>query len=160
MTSRLPGPTRRAAGPSGAGGALGLWTELVRCAGAVGRVVADEARRHGLTGAQLGVLEVLHRAGPTPLSAIGARLAVTSGNVTFVADQLERAGLARRVRSGEDARVLLAQLTPKGRRVAARVLPACAARLRRLTGALEPRERAELAGLLARWGGAARAEGS
>ena len=157
MKSRQPGIAKRTAG---SGGALGLWAELVRCAGAVGRVVADEARRHGLTGAQLGVIDLLQRVGPMPLSAVGERLAVTSGNVTFVVDQLERVGLARRARSDEDARVLLAQLTPKGRRLAARALPACAARLRRLTGAFEPRERAELARLLARWGGAARAEGA
>ena len=106
MTARAArsGPPARSYGAA-TDRALGLWVALARCAASVHRVSARDIQRHGLTQPQFAVLEVLHHKGPLPLCAIGAKLLVTSGNVTYVADQLEKAGYLRRERSATDRRV-------------------------------------------------------
>ena len=136
--------------------ALNLWVALARCAASVSRVAARDIQRYGLTQAQFAVLEALHHKGPMPLCTLGEKLLVTSGNITYVADQLERAGYLRRRRSTEDRRVVLARLTPKGEALIARNFPAHAACIEQSAAALSPREQTELARLLKKWGKAVR----
>lgn len=147
--------------PSGYGAAtdraLDLWVALARCAASVHRLSARDIQRYGLTQPQFAVLEVLHHKGPLPLSTVGAKLLVSCGNVTYVADQLERAGYVRRERSAADRRVVRACLTAKGTALMARVFPAHAAVLARAARPLTPREQAALARLLKKWGTAIRA---
>src|SRR3990172_8427336 len=121
MKRAKPGATARprSYGPA-ADRALDLWVALARCAASVSRVSARDIQRYGLTQAQFAVLEVLFHKGPLPLCQIGAKLLVTSGNITYVADQLERVGYLRRRRSTEDRRVILARLTPRGEALMAR----------------------------------------
>jgi len=149
-------PPHRSYGPA-ADRALKLWVSLARCAASVGRASARDIQRYGLTQAQFAMLEVLYHKGPLPLCAIGEKLLVTSGNITYVADQLERAGFLRRERSPEDRRVVLAHLRPKGRVLLAQAFPLHAARIGELARVLGPGEQKELARLLKKWGKAARA---
>jgi len=146
-----PAPRRRSYGAE-ADRALDLWVALARCAASVNRVSARDIQRYGLTGPQFAVLEVLYHKGPLPLCSIGAKLLVTSGNITFVADQLEKAGWLRRQRSTEDRRVTLARLTPKGEALLARCFPQHAACIADAARILTPREQAALAKLLKKWG--------
>lgn len=132
--------------------ALGLWVALARCAASVHRLSAKDIQRYGLTQPQFAVLEVLHHKGPLPLCTIGEKLLVTGGNVTYVADQLERAGYLARERSAEDRRVVRARLSPKGAALMARIFPEHAATIARGVEALTPREQAGLARLLKKWG--------
>lgn len=138
--------------------ALRLWVALARCASSVHRVSARDIHRYGLTQPQFAVLEVLHHKGPLPLCTIGEKLLVTSGNITYVADQLEQAGHLRRARSAEDRRVVHATLTPKGSALMVRVFPQHAAAVAGAAGALSPREQVALATLLKKWGRKLRAE--
>jgi MarR family transcriptional regulator, 2-MHQ and catechol-resistance regulon repressor len=151
-----PPPPRRSYGPA-ADRALNLWVALARCAASVGRASARDIQRFGLTQAQFAVLEVLYHKGPLPLCEIGEKLLVTSGNITYVADQLERSGYLRRERSPADRRVVLAHLRPKGRALLARAFPRHAACIADLAGALGPGEQRQLARLLKKWGKASRA---
>jgi MarR family 2-MHQ and catechol resistance regulon transcriptional repressor len=137
--------------------ALNLWVALARCASSVARVSARDIQRYGLTQAQFAVLEVLYHKGPMPLCAIGEKLLVTSGNITYVADQLEAAGYLRRVRSPDDRRVVLAHLRPRGAALLKRIFPRHAVRIGDVARALGSREQVELARLLKKWGKAARA---
>ncbi|MDP3773950.1 MAG: MarR family transcriptional regulator [Gemmatimonadales bacterium] len=132
--------------------ALNLWVALARCAASVSRVSARDIHRYGLTQAQFAVLEVLYHRGALPLCSIGEKLLVTSGNITYVADQLERAGYLRRQRSTEDRRVVLAHLTPKGEALLDLHFPSHAARMAEAAGTLSPREQDSLARLLKKWG--------
>lgn len=141
----------RSYGPT-ADRALNLWVALARCAASVSRVSAHDIQRYGLTQAQFAVLEVLHHKGPMPLCTIGEKLLVTSGNITYVADQLEHAGYLRRRRSTEDRRVVLARLTRKGEALLERNFPAHARCIEQAATALSAREQAELARLLKKWG--------
>lgn len=145
-------PARRRSYGAEADRALDLWVALARCAASVGRVSARDIQRYGLTSPQFAVLEVLHHKGPLPLCSIGEKLLVTSGNITFVADQLEKAGWLRRQRSTEDRRVTIARLTPKGEALMERCFPEHAAVIEAAARILSPRDQATLARLLKRWG--------
>jgi MarR family 2-MHQ and catechol resistance regulon transcriptional repressor len=138
--------------------ALKLWVTLARCAASVSRVSARDIQAYGLTQAQFAVLEVLYHKGPLPLCTIGEKLLVTSGNVTYIADQLQKAGYLKRQRSERDRRVVLARLTPKGQALLERHFPSHAQCIERSAAALSPREQEELARLLKKWGKALQAE--
>lgn len=71
----------------------------------------------GLTFARYQVLGMLRWAGPLTLGAVGHRLWITPATVTNAIDRLEAAGLCRRVPHATDARVTLAEITAKGRRL-------------------------------------------
>ncbi len=70
--------------------------------------------------AQAGAL--LQLATPLPMHALAARLACDSSNVTGIIDRLEARGLVARRLSPEDRRVKHVVLTPRGRRLRARLL--------------------------------------
>lgn len=81
-------------------------------------------RPHQLTHARLEVLMVL-RAGPAkgmPIGRLGPQLQVYPGAVTSAMDRLEADGLARRLPHPTDGRRTLAQITPRGRRVASKAI--------------------------------------
>ncbi len=130
---------------------------LARCASSVGRVSARDIARYGLTQAQFAVLEALYHRGPMALCTIGEKLLVTSGNITYVADQLEKSGLLKRQRSREDRRVIVARLTARGAALIEKHFPAHAECLRAAAAHLTPGDQAALARLLKRWGKAVQA---
>lgn len=144
--------TRRRSYGAEADRALDLWVALARCGASISRVSARDIQRYGLTQAQFAVLEVLYHKGPLPLCSISAKLLVTSGNVTYIADQLEKSALMKRQRSADDRRVTLARLTPKGEALMDRCFPLHAERMREAALALTGREQDLLAGLLKKWG--------
>jgi DNA-binding MarR family transcriptional regulator len=101
--------------------------ELIRVYGLIGRIMHPYFARHGVSGAQWGVLRVLHRAelqGETSLrlTDLGQRLIIRPPSVTALVDRLERLGLVGRVTSGSDRRVRQVSLQPAGRELLARVL--------------------------------------
>jgi MarR family 2-MHQ and catechol resistance regulon transcriptional repressor len=132
--------------------ALRLWVSLARCHASVSRVSADDIRGYGLTQTQFAVLEALYHKGSMPLREVSRKLLVTGGNITFVADQLEKAGLLERRRQADDRRVVHACLTPKGRSLIEKIFPLHADRMRRAAALLTPREQSQLAELLKKWG--------
>jgi len=138
--------------------ALALWVALARCHASVARTSAEDIRRYGLTQPQFAVLEALYHKGPMPLRAIGRKLLVTSGNITFVVDHLEKAGLVQRERQSSDRRVIHACLTRKGESLIARVFPQHAQAMREAAAALSEREQEQLGRLLKKWGKAVRPE--
>ncbi len=83
--------------------------------------------RHGISASQWGILRVLQRAelkGETglPLKEVGERLLIQPPSVTGVVDRLEREGLVKRSHSRKDLRVRHLSLTPRGRKLVAKVL--------------------------------------
>jgi DNA-binding MarR family transcriptional regulator len=64
------------------------------------------------------MLLFLSRRGSLPLGKIGERLQVHRTSVTNTIDGLERSGLVRRVPHESDRRAVLAEILPKGRKVA------------------------------------------
>src|ERR1700755_3200317 len=74
----------------------------------------------GLTFPRYEALMLLHfsKRGSLPLGKIGERLQVHRTSVTNTIDGLEKVGLVRRVPHDTDRRAVLAEIQPKGRKVA------------------------------------------
>jgi DNA-binding MarR family transcriptional regulator len=94
-------------------------TSIMRAQQLVLREVDDALRPFGLTFARYESLVLLYfsRSQALPLGKMGDRLMVHPASVTNAVDRLESDGLVRRVRHGEDKRMVLAELTDDGRRV-------------------------------------------
>lgn len=67
---------------------------------------------------QLNCLLVLHENGPLPPSKIATQIMINSSTVTGIIDRLEQKGLVHRTRTSPDRRVILIELTDKGRNLA------------------------------------------
>lgn len=78
----------------------------------------DELLRPDLTFARYEILMLLvfSRRGALPMSVIGSRLQVHAASVTSAVDRLERDGYVARERGEADRRLVLARITPRGRR--------------------------------------------
>lgn len=113
-------------------------------------------RAYGLTTPQFALMEALYHLGALPLSEIGQKLLVTSGNVTYVMDNLVELGLVLRERCEDDRRVIYARLTPKGEALIERTFPRHAHEVRDLFAVLSPEEQNQLRGLLKKLGRADR----
>ena len=85
----------------------------------------------------------LSRRGSLPLGKIGERLQVHRTSVTNTIDGLEKLGLVRRIPHETDRRAVLAEIRPKGRRVAEEAT----AKLNEAAFATEPLDEATLAQL-------------
>jgi MarR family transcriptional regulator, 2-MHQ and catechol-resistance regulon repressor len=126
--------------------AAAAWINLCRAQISVSaRVLRRLPER--ITLAQFAVIEALDYLGPMCQRDISQKILKSSGNVTVVVDNLERAGLVWRERSVEDRRFVMVTVTPKGRDLLEAVLPAYMEALRQEFRALSSAERHELARL-------------
>jgi DNA-binding MarR family transcriptional regulator len=107
--------------------------------------------RHDLETWTFDVLSALRRAEPNQELSPGQLLAqtlVTSGTMTNRIDRLEARGLVRRRPHPADARSVRVRITPAGARKVDAALADLLHREEAILGALDPRERALLAGTL------------
>lgn len=139
-------------GPAAEVRALDLFIKLVRCANVVEAGLQRRLARHGVTSAQLAVLEALLHLGPLTQSELGAKMLRSGGSVTTLLDTLERKGLVRRERSEEDRRVSLVYLTASGGRLIRRVFPHHVRNVVRSLSPLTAAEQTELARLCKKLG--------
>jgi MarR family transcriptional regulator, 2-MHQ and catechol-resistance regulon repressor len=140
------------------GEALRLWLALARAYHTMSRIAGGMLTHRGITIAQFGVLEALYNLGPLSLGELAGKLLVTGGNITYVMDRMESLGLVTRHRTPEDRRVVIADLTPKGREVISTAFPEYARFVLVRVEHLEVEERAELRRLLKKLGRALAAE--
>src|SRR4051812_3405812 len=105
---------------------------------------------HGLSGPQYNVLRILRGHGPVgvPCHAIVEQMITRTPDLTRLVDRLERAGLAERIRTDEDRRVVLVRVTPAGLELLARLDRPLLDLHRRTLGHLARAELAELNRLL------------
>jgi DNA-binding MarR family transcriptional regulator len=82
------------------------------------RVTKELARRANVTGPQLTVVKLLETIGDLSLSELSDKIRAQNSTVTGIVDRMEREGLAQRVRSTEDRRVVRIHLTEKGMKLA------------------------------------------
>ena len=107
----------------------------------------------GLTPKSFGSLTVIVEDGPLSQAALGETLLIDRTTIVAVVDELERAGYVERGRDSADRRVHSLEATPAGRNVL-RAADRVAIRLEQeVMGGLDPAEREQLAGLLARIAG-------
>lgn len=128
--------------------ALSLWEKLFQTYETLRKTQVKTVFEHKLTGPQYNVLEVLYVYGPMPLKKIGEKLFVSGANITCVIDNLEKETLVKRVPSLEDRRIIIAELTSKGREKMEEVFPVHAKNMTTITSALNKEEQLELEKLL------------
>jgi len=96
---------------------MGLIGRLARCEMLLRRKLDQTFEHFGMTSWEFDVLATLRRAGhPYSLAptALYSSLMVTSGTMTHRLQRLEKVGLVERVKSSEDLRSMLVQLTEAG----------------------------------------------
>jgi len=75
-------------------------------------------KKYQVSAAQLNCILTLYKYGPLPPSKIANHMMVKSSTVTGVVDRLEKKGLAERMRTSPDRRVITIQLTEAGKKLA------------------------------------------
>lgn len=97
--------------------ALSLWVKLARTTDTIALLTGRDISKYGMTPAQFSIFESLGHLGPMKICDIGAKKLMTGGNMTVVIDNLEKLGLAERIRSQEDRRSTIIRLTEKGKKL-------------------------------------------
>jgi len=80
-------------------------------------------KKYQVSAAQLNCILTLYEHGPLPPSQIAKHMMVKSSTVTGVVDRLEKKGIAERMRSSPDRRVITIQLTETGKKLAENAPP-------------------------------------
>jgi DNA-binding MarR family transcriptional regulator len=126
--------------------ALKLGTIIMRCMGPRGSEVLRVIDESGLTFAQMKVLVELQAADDetSTVTALSEELGISAPSASRAADGLVRKKLATRVEDQDDRRVRRLALSPKGNRLADRIISARLASLEEFTSSLEAEERRKL----------------
>jgi MarR family transcriptional regulator, 2-MHQ and catechol-resistance regulon repressor len=103
--------------------ALDTMIKFTRANSAFETRMLSHASLGDLTLSQFGVLEILYHLGPVCQGTLSQKLLKSSGNITLVLDNLEKHGLVRRIRSLEDRRMVMLELTAKGGSLIAEIFP-------------------------------------
>ena len=80
----------------------------------------EVSHQYGITGPQLWVLKTVFKNGGLPLGELSQKMYLHPSTITGVVDRLEKKGYVSRDRDQEDRRVVMVQLTPKGKRLVKR----------------------------------------
>lgn len=137
------------------GDAMHLYVVLSRASQWVNAHSHHDIRKTGLNPTEFGVLEFLYHKGPQPLQQIGEKILISSGNITYVVDKLERKGLVARRASPDDRRVIYADVTEEGRSFMDSKFPGHRLAVEHAVEALTPEERRQAIALLKKLGIAA-----
>jgi MarR family transcriptional regulator, 2-MHQ and catechol-resistance regulon repressor len=127
---------------------LQLVIAVGRALQAIERVVRSPLAASGLAMTEFAVLEVLYHKGPLRLGEIRDRILVTGASTTYVVKKLEERGLMRRKDLAEDSRVVLGELTAKGRALIEEVFPVHVELLEQATAGLTLSEKREASRVL------------
>ncbi|MBI2796296.1 MAG: MarR family transcriptional regulator [Gemmatimonadetes bacterium] len=136
---------------------LALWVALTRAQDSVAQHSAADIARHGITGGEFGILELLYHKGPMFLNEVQKRVLVSSGGVTYLVDRLVERGLLERRLCQSDRRARYAALTRKGRALLRQVFPEHARAIADAVSALTPEEQKQARILLRKLGLGAKA---
>lgn len=71
----------------------------------------------GLSLHEVQVIVTLGHDGPSKMSDIGSGMSISLSNLTVIVDKLEEKGLAERVRSTEDRRIVMVHLSKEGQAI-------------------------------------------
>lgn len=115
---------------------------------ALHRASRSAERTHGVSGAQLFVLQLLAEAPANSLNALAERTLTHQSSVSVVVSRLVARGLVERTRSAEDGRCIQLRLAPAGEELLTRTPAAMQLRLIEALRALPRRDLRALAGTL------------
>jgi MarR family transcriptional regulator, 2-MHQ and catechol-resistance regulon repressor len=127
---------------------LKLVIAVGRALQAMERQVRPHLVESGLALTEFAVLEALYHKGPLRLGEVRDRILVTGASTTYVVKKLEERGLMRRRDCPGDSRVVLGELTAKGRALIEEVFPVHVNLLQQATAALTVAQKREVTRLL------------
>ncbi len=130
---------------------MAVFGRIYRLSRLMGDRMEKEYQRYGIGRGEFDVLSTLRRSGePYTLSPrqLSATLMLTTGGMTGRLDKLERAGLLERAPDPNDRRALRITLTARGFQVIEEAVGAGLALQKAALAGLDPRQAADLAGLL------------
>jgi len=131
---------------------LDLYIALNRSVQWINAHADRDIRNYGLNRTEFGVLELLYHKGPELLQRIGGKVLMSSGNITYVIDKLERKQFVRRKASDEDRRAIYAEITDIGKQFMDQVFPAHAKLIDTLISVLVSEEKREASEILKKLG--------
>jgi MarR family transcriptional regulator, 2-MHQ and catechol-resistance regulon repressor len=138
--------------------ALDAYVKFTRaCSSLEARVMSHNALNE-LTLSQFGVLETLLHLGTMCQGELSQKLLKSTGNMTFVLDNLEKNGMIRRIRSKEDRRMVMIEMTPAGEKLIREVLPKQVEAITHEMSVLSPDELTEFGRLCRKLGKGRRGE--
>ena len=117
-----------------------VWLIMMKAMRALTRYAVEGIEETGLGLSDFGVLEALLHKGPLPVNTIGPIVDLTPGSISIAVDRLFAKGLVSRVESGEDRRVRIVALTPRGKDLIATAFRKHAAQMRKVFSELSPEE--------------------
>ncbi len=123
-------------------------TALRRIVHSLHRASRSAERTHGVSGAQLFVLQLLAEAPANSLNALAERTLTHQSSVSVVVSRLVARGLVERTRSAEDGRCIQLRLSSAGEDLLTRTPAAMQLRLIEALRALPRRDLRALAGTL------------
>ncbi|MFT3782375.1 MAG: MarR family transcriptional regulator [Nibricoccus sp.] len=131
--------------------ALDAYIKLMRASDSVTSHV-HEILPENLTVTQFAVLETLHHLGPLCQKQLATKLLKSTGNLTLVIANLEKAGFVKRERQAEDLRYITVSLAPRGRALISKLFPQVAERIAKEFSVLSRAEKDELCRLTKKLG--------
>lgn len=132
--------------------ALNTFIKLTRATESIMARLSRKGTIAPLSHSQFAVLEALHHLGPLTQGQVSAKLLKSTGNMTLVVDNLEKAGLVQRSRESEDRRQVTIHLTETGQALIERIFPAHASAICEEINALTPEEQSTLSALCIKLG--------
>ena len=117
-----------------------VWLVMMKAMRALTRYAAAGIEETGLGLTDFGILEVLLHKGPLPVNTIGPIVDLTPGSISIAVDRLFAKGLVSRVESGDDRRVRIVALTPRGRDLITPAFRKHSGQMRRVFCELSPEE--------------------
>src|SRR4051794_35601855 len=131
---------------------LNLYIALSRASQWVNAHGDRDIRNYGLNRTEFGVLELLYHKGAQPIQQIGGKVLMSSGNITYVVDKLEKKEFVKRKTSTEDRRLIFAEITDKGKQFIEEVFPKHAEVIEKAVAGLTAEEKKVASQLLKKLG--------
>ena len=131
-------------------GSIDILMTYLRVSQHMSRLFRSHFGRFQLTFPQALVLNVLGEEGAMPISALADRTGSANSTVSGIVDRLEKLELARRVRSGEDRRVVYVEVTDKYRDLRERTKSDVGGYFASVLSSMTPQDRAMVAQALLR----------
>ena len=117
-----------------------VWLVMMKAMRALTKYAAAGIEETGLGLSDFAVLEVLLHKGPLPVNTIGPMVDLTPGSISIAVDRLVEKGLVSRVESGEDRRVRIVGLTPRGKDLIVSAFQKHSGQMKRVFSELSPEE--------------------
>ena len=127
---------------------LRLFVMMARVMRSITGVLREQLKNWDLSLAEFGVLEALLHKGPVPLNHLAELVLTSAPGMTYTVKGLEQRELLRRRSSTDDQRVVVAELTPAGRRLIEKVFPEHLKVMQRAMGGLNRTQKRQAADLL------------